>query len=203
VRDPAVLNAFATVARERFVLGHNRALAYMDAAIPAAEGVAGSPVRTLLAPMALARMLEFAAPARADRVLDVGGVTGYSAAILAQLCAKVNALEASETLAEEMRRCLKAAGADTVSVNWGPLNGGLAAAKPFDLIVLNGAVPAAPNALLDQLAEGGRLVTIVQNGWQGQAYLYTKNAEVISGRAIFDAGAGILPGFEEKQQFLF
>ncbi len=203
VRDPRLLNAFATVPRERFVPEDQKALAYMDEAVLGAPASQGSPARYLLSPMVLARMLQFANPQPAGRALDAGGVTGYSAAILAQLCAKVHALESSESLGESMKQCLTSAGIDTVSVHTGPLNAGLAAEQPFDLILVNGCVTKEPKELLDQLAEGGRLVAIIGKGWLGHAYLFAKNSGAISGRAVFDAGAEILPGFEDKPQFVF
>src|SRR5208337_3617237 len=107
VRDPLILKAFATLPRECFVPEHQKALAYMDEALPVVPASAGSPARVLLAPMVLARMLQFAAPSSKDHVLDIGGATGYSAAILAQLCGKVDALETNDKLAGEMTQCLK------------------------------------------------------------------------------------------------
>jgi protein-L-isoaspartate(D-aspartate) O-methyltransferase len=203
VRDPAVLKAFAVLPREHFVPEKQKALAYMDEALPIVPDSPLSPARCLLPPMILGRLLQAAAPSHADRALDIGGTTGYSAAILARLCKKVDALEATEPLAGEMRRCLKAAGADAVTVHSGPLNEGLSASAPFDLILVNGGVAEEPKALLDQLADGGRLVTIVCKGRLGHGFLFTKNRGTVSGRAIFDAGAQILPGFEAKPQFLF
>jgi protein-L-isoaspartate(D-aspartate) O-methyltransferase len=175
----------------------------MDEALPVVPASGLSPARSLLPPMILGRMLQAAAPSPADRALDVGGITGYSAAILARLCKKVDALEIPEPLAEEMRQCLKAAGAEAVTVHSGPLNLGLGASKPFDLILVNGGVGEEPKALLDQLADGGRLVTIVCKGRLGHGFLFTKSGGTVSGRAIFDAGAQILPGFEAKPQFVF
>jgi protein-L-isoaspartate(D-aspartate) O-methyltransferase len=203
VRDPLILNAFATLERERFVPEPRRALAYMDEAIQVAPALDGAPPRYLLPPMTLARMLEFAAPAPSDHALDVGGGTGYSAAILAKLCGKVDALETPQAFADRVTQYLKEASAGGVSVHGGPLEKGLDALKPFNLILIAGGVSQEPRQLFDQLAEGGRLVTILRNGWQGHAYLYTKSFGAVSGRAIFDAGAEILPGFEPKPQFVF
>ncbi len=203
VRDPLILNAFATLPREHFVPEHKKALAYMDGAIPVIPASPGSPARYLLAPMVLARMLQFAVPSQNDRALDVGGATGYSAALLSQICGKVDALEVSESLAQVMTACLKSAGMSTVGVHSGPLNAGLASQKPFDIILVNGGISAEPKELLDQLAEGGRLVAIISKGWLGHAYLFTKSSGAISGRVIFDAAAEILPGFEAKPQFVF
>ncbi len=203
VRDPLILGAFAALPREQFVAESQKGLAYRDEAVEAAPAIDGSPPRYLLPPMILARMLQYAAPAPGDSVLDIGGVTGYSAAILAQLCGKVVALEVSEVLAASMKDCLRKAGVESVSVHTGPLAQGLDALKPFDLIFLNGGVPDEPKQLFAQLAEGGRLVAIVRRGWLGHAVLYSKSSGAVSGRVIFDAGAEILPGFEAKPQFVF
>jgi protein-L-isoaspartate(D-aspartate) O-methyltransferase len=68
---------------------------------------------------------------------------------------------------------------------------------------VNGGVAAEPEALLGQLAAGGRLAVIVRKGWLGHCYLYCKSSGAVSGRPVFDAGAEILPGFEAKPQFVF
>lgn len=203
VRDPSILNAFATLPRETFVPEQQKALAYRDEAVAVAAAGPGSPARFLLAPMVLARMLQFAAPSKADHALDIGGATGYSAAILSQLCGKVDALEGTEAMAAGMRHCLQKAGVGGVAVHAGPMNDGLAASKPFGLILVNGGVGAEPKVLFDQLADGGRLIAIIRKGWFGQAFLFSKYEGAVSGRAVFDAGAEILPGFEAKPEFVF
>ena len=203
VRDTAILEAMASLPRELFVPEAGRALVYRDGPVLAAEPAAGAPARYLLAPMTLARMLQALNPSQADKALDVGGVTGYSAAVLARTCGKVFALEASESLASKTQECLKAAGARGVEVYSGPLNEGLAKEQPFSLILVNGAASQEPEQLLGQLAVGGRLAVIVRKGWFGHAYLFTRSAGGVSGRPIFDAGAEILPGFEAVPQFAF
>jgi protein-L-isoaspartate(D-aspartate) O-methyltransferase len=203
VRDPLILNAFATLPREAFVPESQKALAYMDEAVPVLPAAAGSPPRYLLPSMVLAKLLQGAAVSQSDHALDIGGATGYSAAVLAQICRKVEALETSEALAGAMKQNLKAANAEQVSVHHGPLNRGVDASKPYDLILLNGSVAEEPKELFDQLAEGGRLVTIIRRGWQGQAVLFTKSSGAVSGRPIFDAAAEYLPGFEKHPNFVF
>lgn len=203
VRDARVLNAFASVPRESFVPDSQKALAYMDEAVLAIPATPKLPARHLLPPMVLARMLQFAAPREGCRALDVGGATGYSAAILSMLCGKVHALELSESLAQEMKSRLHVLGMRTVDVHNGALEFGWAAEKPFDLILVNGGISGEPVELLAQLAEGGRLIVIVRRGWQGQACLFTKASGTVSGRPVFDAGAEFLPGFEPKSEFVF
>ena len=203
VRDPLILNAFATLPREAFVPESQKALAYMDEAVPVLPATEGSPPRYLLPSMVLAKLLQGAAVSPSDHALDIGGATGYSAAVLAQICRKVEALETSEALAGAMKQNLKAANAEQVSVHHGPLNRGVDASKPYDLILLNGSVAEEPRELFDQLAEGGRLVTIIRRGWQGHAVLFTKSSGAVSGRPIFDAAAEYLPGFEKHPNFVF
>ncbi len=203
VRDPLILNAFATLPRESFVPEDQKALAYMDEAVAVIHATGGSKPRYLLPPMVLARLLQSANLSQSDHALDIGGATGYSAAVLAQICGKVEALEISESLAENMRRHLKAANVEQVSVHHGPLNQGLDACKPYDFILVNGSAAEEPKELFGQLAEGGRLAVIIRNGWLGHAHLFTKSSGAVSGRAIFDAGAEYLPGFEKHPHFVF
>jgi protein-L-isoaspartate(D-aspartate) O-methyltransferase len=203
VRDPAVLKAFAALPREHFVPEKQKALAYMDEALPVVPASATSPERFLLPPMVLGRLLQAAAPSNADHALDIGGATGYSAAILARLCNLVDALEATEALADAMRRCLKATDTDAVTVHSGPLRNGLPERAPYDLILVNGGVAEEPKALFDQLADGGRLVTILCKGRPGQGFLYSKSGGIVSGRPLFDGAARVLPGFEANPQFVF
>lgn len=203
VRDPSLLDAFAVIPRELFVRPDQKPLAYMDGAIAVVPAKGDRPARALLPPMILAKMLELAAPQLHERALDVGGVTGYSAAILARLCKDVHALETDDVLAADMKKRLEAVAAGSVRVHAGPLEKGVDEAKPFDVVILNGAVAEEPEGLFPQLAEGGRLLAIVRKGWLGRAFLFTKNAGAVSGRPVFDAGADVLPGFEVKPQFVF
>jgi protein-L-isoaspartate(D-aspartate) O-methyltransferase len=203
VRDVRILNAFATVPRELYVPEHQRALAYMDEALPVAESKGSSKARFLLPPMVLARLLEAAAPNQSDKLLDVGGVTGYSAAIASALCKEVVALEASESLVAMTRENLAKANEKRVKVVTGALTKGAPEFQPFDVIVLNGSVSSEPHQLFAQLAEGGRLVTLIGNRMGATAMLFTKSEGVTSGRGIFDAGVEVLPGFEPELRFVF
>src|SRR5271165_6164178 len=139
VRDPLILNAFASLPREWFVPEDQRALAYRDEAVPVIAAKPGTPARYLLPTMVLARMLQFAAPQAKDRALDIGGATGYSAAVLSRLCKSVDALEESEQTASETKQCLEQAGVKGVAVHAGPLTAGLPGSN-LDLIVISGAV---------------------------------------------------------------
>jgi protein-L-isoaspartate(D-aspartate) O-methyltransferase len=133
--------------------------------------------------------------------LDVGTGTGYSAALLARLARTVVALECDADLAAQAQRALSEQSVDNVIVRQGSLIDGAKAEAPFDAILLNGAVPEIPAALLAQLKDGGRLAAIVAAGQRSQAMLWQRTGETCDGRAIFDAAAALLPGFEKKAEF--
>jgi len=85
----------------------------------------------------------------------------------------------------------------------GDLKSGAAEHGPFNVIFVNGAVSAVPKPWLDQLANNGRLVCLVQNGPIGQVHVYTKAGNVVGDRIAFDAAAPLIPGFEAVAEFVF
>jgi len=152
VRDARVLAAVAAVPRELFVPDDVREHAYADAALPLGEG------QTISQPTVVARMAELAAPSADGVVLEVGGGSGYAAAVLAQLCRLVVTVERLQQLAEGARAALTQAGAENVEVVVADGCAGLPERAPFDAIIVSAATRRAPAALLEQLADGGRLV---------------------------------------------
>jgi len=201
VTDQRVLAAMLAVPREHFVPQDKAALAYLDRDV-CLDGV-GRPGRWLLKPMALARLLQAAQISESDRVLDVGCATGYAAALLARLAHAVVALEEDEALAALAQERLAACGAASVTVVTGALAAGWPAGGPYDAIVLEGACETAPQSLLVQLKEGGRLVCVLGRGPGGKIMLYRLVAGELSGRPIFDASAALLPGFARVPEFVF
>ncbi|MBN8996902.1 MAG: protein-L-isoaspartate O-methyltransferase [Rhizobiales bacterium] len=199
VTDREVIAAMGAVARERFVPARLADLAYIDQDLPIAGAGAGD--RFLLKPATLARLLQAADVESSDRVLDVGCGTGYAAAVLAGLAAEVVALEQEATLAAEARKQL--AGLANVQVVEGPLEAGHKAGAPYDLILVEGAVEVVPPALLEQLAEGGKLVTVVGYGRAAAATVYTRADGDVGDRPVFDAAAPALPGFRKPKAFVF
>lgn len=198
VTDQRVVDAFLAVPRDQFVPDSLRGVAYVDKSIPVSKG------RYLLEPMVLARLLNDARIEATDMVLDVGTGTGYSAAVLGRLAATVVALESDSELAAFANQAMQTQGVDNAAVMHGPLNAGWAKQAPYNVIILEGAVAAVPAALLDQLAEGGRLLGVVlPESGQGVARLYQKNGGQVSSRILFDASAALLPGFEAKADFQF
>ncbi len=198
VTDPRIHAAMRAVPRERFVPASKRALAYADVAIEV------SPKRFLLDPRSFAKLLQLAAVKSTDKVLDVGCATGYSTAILAHLAAEVIALEQDADLVRIASEMLPAVDARNASVVQGSLVDGFKAKAPYDVIFVNGGIAEAPNALLAQLAEGGRLVAVVQpNGTMGKAQLFVKENSEIGARPGFDAGVPVLAGFRKAVGFVF
>ena len=200
VTDPRIIAAMLDLPRERFVPEHNAALAYLDLDVAVTSE---TPARRLLKPMVLAKLIHAAEIGAQDRVLDVACGTGYSSALLARLARRVVALEEDATLARHARENLAALAAANAEVVTGPLPDGWQAGAPYDVILINGAVEKAPERLLRQLAEGGRLVGIVGRPPASKAVRYLATAGQASALPIFDAAAPPLPGFAEPPAFVF
>ena len=153
IRDPELLRAFATVARHDFVqLGSP----YADEALPLPAG------QTISQPFIVALMTDAARPVRGwrgARVLEIGTGSGYQAAILAELGARVISVERHPELSESAARRLADAGYDDVQLVVGDGTRGWPAGAPYDAIIVTAAGPSVPQPLLDQLSpEGGKLV---------------------------------------------
>jgi protein-L-isoaspartate(D-aspartate) O-methyltransferase len=150
IADARVLEAMRTIPRHRFVPEALARDAYADSPLLIGHG------QTISQPYIVALMTELARPLPGDRALDVGTGSGYQAAVLARLVARVDTLELVEPLAREAERRL--AGLDNVFTHVGDGYLGLAERAPFDIILVAAAPPTVPPALLAQLALGGRLV---------------------------------------------
>lgn len=200
VTDLRVIAALLDVPRERFVPATSRAIAYLDRDVPVNESGAA---RVLIKPMVFGRLLQAAAVAEADRVLDVGCTTGYSSAVLGRLAASVVALEEDAALAGRATDALAASGARNVTLASGPLSGGWRDGAPYDVIMLQGACEVVPDSLLEQLKEGGRLLAVVGSGPMGKATIYRKTGKHATAQPLFDAAAPLLPGFAKPAAFVF
>jgi protein-L-isoaspartate(D-aspartate) O-methyltransferase len=186
--------------RERFVPARHAALSYLDLDVAVGEGPAA---RRLLKPMVLAKLVQAARIGAGDRVLDVACGTGYSSALLSRLSHSVTALEEDPACAQAARDNLSAVGAANVTVVTGPLTQGWAAGAPYDVILINGAAEVAPDALLRQLGEGGRMAAVIGRGPASKAVLYLASGRGATGVPIFDASAPALPGFARPPAFVF
>jgi protein-L-isoaspartate(D-aspartate) O-methyltransferase len=152
VRDPRVLAAMERVARHRFIDGALAGAAYEDRPLAIGFG------QTISQPYMVARATELAAPREGDRALEVGAGSGYQAAVLAELCAEVFAIEIHPILAERARRALAASGVRNVVLESFDGSGGWPAHAPYDVIVVSAGAPRVPPLLVSELADGGRLV---------------------------------------------
>ncbi len=200
VTDHRLIAAMMETPRERFVPQRKADIAYLDLDLPVGEGAAP---RRLLKPMVLAKLIQAAEIAEADRVLDVGCATGYSSAVLARIARSVVALEEDAALARQAAEAFAAADLSNVRLVIGPLAAGAPGDAPFDAIVMQGATEVAPRGLLGQLRDGGRLVCVEGAGPGAKAMLYRRGGDSYSGRPIFDASAALLPGFAREMAFVF
>ena len=195
VTDLRLISAMLEVPRERFMPPASVSLAYLDLDVPVGGG------RRLLRPMVLAKLIQAADIQPNDRVLDVGCATGYGAAVLAQIAGHVTALEQDAGLANTASDSL--ASLRNVKVVKGPLADGWAQGAPYDVVVVEGATEVAPDALCQQLKNGGRLICVLGAGPGSKAMLYTRSNSDAAGRAVFDAPAALLPGFAKTPVFAF
>lgn len=153
IADERVLDVMASLPRERFLSDANRGHAYDDAAVPVGFG------QTISQPFIVARMTELLQIAPGDRVLDIGTGTGYQAAVLAGLGARVLSIERKPELAATARERLDALGIGaSVEIRVGDGSIGAAEEAPWDGILVGAAAPLVPEVLREQLAIGARLV---------------------------------------------
>ena len=207
VTDRPVIDAFLEVAREAFMPDDLRDLAYSDAALTLRPSGAAA-ARTLLRPMHLARLLQGAGLQPAHRALVVAGETGYAACLLAELVASVVTLESDPEFTALAARNGAAHGRGKVEAVSGPLTRGHAGGAPYDVILVQGAVEIHIEALFEQLAIGGRLVTVElrpsgASPGPGRAMRFDRVPSEVSRRVLFDATAPLLAEFRRPAAFAF
>ncbi|MEP3443048.1 MAG: protein-L-isoaspartate O-methyltransferase [Sulfitobacter sp.] len=192
-----IIDAMLHVAREDFVPSTQREAAYVGENLDLGQG------RVLLEPRTLAKMLDFLAIGNDELVLDLGCAYGYSTAVTARMAQAVVAVEQDEDMAREAVDALMAAGADNAVVHTGKLAEGAPQHGPYDVILVQGGVAQVPEALTDQLKEGGRIAALFMDGPLGEVRLGRKRAGKVSWRLGFNASAPILPGFQKDTVFSF
>ena len=159
LRDPRLLAAFETVSRHLFVPEEYRHLAYADGPLPIGHG------QTISQPYIVALMTHLLELTGTERVLEVGTGSGYQAAILSRLAGEVHTVEIVPELAKQAEKNLRESGCANVHVHLADGSLGWPDAAPYDAILVAAAAPSAPQPLLDQLADGRRMVIPV--GGQG------------------------------------
>ncbi|MCL6480437.1 MAG: protein-L-isoaspartate(D-aspartate) O-methyltransferase [Firmicutes bacterium] len=178
ISDPRVLDAMRTVPRDAFVPEEIRPLAYTDQPLPVGEG------QTISQPYMVAVMTEALELTGGERVLEVGTGSGYQAAVLARLAREVFTIEQREVLARAAIERLVRLGLSNVHVRIGDGTLGWPEQAPFDAIVVTAAAPRIPPPLLEQLAEGGRLVIPVGDEHQQELWQVRKHGTQISTRVV-------------------
>ena len=171
VLDPQVLDLLFVVKREDFVPPAYRNLAFADMEIPIGSG------QVMLAPRVEARLMQELGIRNTDKVLEIGTGSGYMAALLAACADQVVTVESRPEIADFARQNLERASVANVTIEIGDGANGWSQRGPYDAIVVSGALPSLPDALLKQLRLGGRLAAIVGEAPVMEAQLVTCSAE--------------------------
>jgi protein-L-isoaspartate(D-aspartate) O-methyltransferase len=201
VTDLRIIDAMLAVPREAFVPESQRALAYLDLDLDVSE--AGAAKRFLIKPVVIARMLQAAEIRETDNVLVVGCASGYAAAVVAKLAARVTVTESDGSLAAKASDVLARLGFGNVTVRTAAVADGDEANAPYDVIVLAGATEIVPDRLYRQLRDGGRLVGVFATSRPPRAMIVTHSHGDFGDRALFDAAVPVLPGLERPPAFVF
>jgi protein-L-isoaspartate(D-aspartate) O-methyltransferase len=200
VTDPRVLEAMRSLPRERFVPAALAALAYIDEDLPLGGG------RVLMEPMVVARLAQLAQARAGLKALVIASGTGYGAALLAACGCAVTALEEDEALLAIARPVL-AEFAPAVKLVQGKISAGLPQGAPWDIIMVEGAVPELPASFAAQVAPGGRLVGVLATSGGGRAILAepagTPDAPRLKLREMFDCNTPTLPSLRAAPAFVF
>jgi protein-L-isoaspartate(D-aspartate) O-methyltransferase len=192
-----IIEAMLAVPRETYVPEALREAAYMGENLEIANG------RVLLEPRSFGKMLDALDVQPSDLVLDLGCGLGYSTAVVARLADAVVAIEDDEIMAKEAQSILSAEGVDNAAVLFGDLASGAAKHGPYDVIMVQGGVQTVPEALLDQLKEGGRIGCLFMEGALGVVRVGHKGARGVTWRYAFNASAPVLAGFAKSPAFSF
>ncbi|HYL85744.1 MAG TPA: protein-L-isoaspartate(D-aspartate) O-methyltransferase [Candidatus Angelobacter sp.] len=178
IRDAAVLAAMQKVPRHEFVPLELRGQAYDDAPLPIGGG------QTISQPYIVAAMTAALRPRPGDRVLEVGTGCGYQAAVLSLLARDVFTIELRPELASAASQRLARLGYSNVHVHCGDGTLGLPEFAPFDAILVAAAAPAVPKPLLDQLADGGRIIIPIGDADTQDLQLIEKRGEAFPARML-------------------
>ncbi len=195
VNDQRVVAAMARVPREQFMPDGVRSIAYRDTAIPLGGG------RYANLPMATGRLLTEAYLTATDRVLLIGAATGYIAAVLSEIVGSVVAVESDPALLAIARTALKGVG--NVELVEGPMQDGHAAAAPYDVLIVDGAIESVPDALIAQVRPDGRVTAGIAERGLTRLASGRKTDGGFALVAFVDVECVVLPGFATPKPFQF
>lgn len=196
VTSDRVANAMDTVPREEFVPQELRSVAYLD------EDLEVAPGRFVVEPRVFARLLQEADIGENDVVLDIGCGTGYSSVVIGHLAQAVVAIESDPELVAKATEILTRLECDNVAIVAGPLAEGNKKQGPYNVIHINGSIGEAPQSLLDQLANDGRLICVIGAG-PGIATVYRRAGTGFFPRSAFDASVPELKDLASEPAFVF
>jgi len=212
VTNPRVIESMRTTPRHEFVAAPQRANAYFDMALPIGEQ------QTISPPFVVAYMTEQLDPQREDKVLEIGTGSGYQAAVLSPLVREVYSIEIVKSLGENAARTLKRLKYTNVFTKVGDGYQGWPEHAPFDKIIVTCSPEKVPQALVDQLRDGGRMIVPVGERYQQTLFMFKKEGDKLISEALLptlfvpmtgkaEAGRAVLPdsanptivngGFEE------
>lgn len=181
VTDERVLAAMAAIPRDEFLSPRMRRHAYEDRALAIECG------QTISQPLVVGLMTQAVSPQPDEVALEVGAGSGYQAAVLARLCRKVITLEREPALAEHAAATLRRLGFDNVEVAVADGTQGWPAQAPYSVIVVAAAAQGVPDALVDELADGGRMVipVVVSASDPQDLRLYARHGDGVIYRSLF------------------
>tara|TARA_S200000501_G_scaffold322865_1_gene319113 strand:+ start:1084 stop:1809 length:726 start_codon:yes stop_codon:yes gene_type:complete len=202
VTDIKIISAMIDLPRERFVPEIYAEIAYVDTVIETANE------RHLVAPMVLARLIQEAEVSSEDLVQVIGCGTGYAAAILSNMSKAVILVEDDPEVCKKAEALFVELGLDNVLVFKTDLVNGCKNQAPFNIIMICGAVEEIPTKLINQLSEGGRIITIVSVP-EGTSYstskatIFTKYHGKLVGKEIFEVNTPKIKNFNKDKVFKF
>jgi protein-L-isoaspartate(D-aspartate) O-methyltransferase len=192
-----VLEAMGAVPREAFLPPELKGVAYGDEDILLGNG------RQLIEPLVLGKLLQAASIKPTDNVLLLGCTTGYSAAVLSRIAKSVFIVDEDKERLADVERLLGELGDDRVVAVHGKPAAGFLSHAPYDVIVIAGAVRQIPEDLKVQLADGGRLVTVLISGRAGKVMVVTKFGSAYGTVTPFDAAAPEVAALRPAPTFTF
>lgn len=190
-----IIEAMLAIPRERFVPGAMAEAAYVG------ENLALGGGRVLLDARTLAKMLDALDIRRDQLVLDVAPATGYSSAVIARMAEAVVAIEPDAAFADEAEAAFEAIGATNVCLERGEAAAGAPAHGPYDAMIVQGGIEVFPDALKDQLKDGGHVAALFLVGPLGVVRIGVRHGDGILWRDAFNAAAPLLPGFAAESAF--